>query len=443
MNYYPFGSYLTNLRTSAGATQSDVAKYLGVTDKAVSQWERGIHIPRQPELAKLAEEFGVPIEQLLIECRHSKKKIAKIVITGGPCAGKTSAHGIIREHFTKKGYTVLIVQESATELIESGLTEDACGSRLYFQKNIFQNQMKKEEIFHQAALNMDAERILIVCDRGALDNKAYMDALSFRGMINSLGYTEVELRDTYDAVFHLVTAADGAEESYTCSNNGARKETPAEARLLDYKTKNAWVGHPHHRVIPNDSNVFAEKMTRLLVEIESFLGEPEPFEIERKFLVSRPNLDQLEKMQNCERVEILQAYLLSTDPNVEERVRQRGKNGEYVYTHTMKRKISGIKRIEVERQIDVNEFNTFLMRADPTCKLIIKTRYCVMEHNLVYELDIFPGKEWEGKALLEVELQHEDAPYTLPDWIDCSEAKEVTEDIDYTNAALARINNAS
>ena len=44
---------------------------------------------------------------------------------------------------------------------------------------------------------------------------------------------EKDLRDNYDAVFHLVTAAKGAEEFYTLSNNTARTETVEEAMNLE------------------------------------------------------------------------------------------------------------------------------------------------------------------------------------------------------------------
>ena len=84
-------------------------------------------------------------------------------------------------------------------------------------------QIAKEKVFYEAAQKLfDAEKVLIVCDRGAIDNKAYMNALEFSCILSELKLNEIELRDTYDAVFHLVTAAKGAEEFYTLANNSAR-----------------------------------------------------------------------------------------------------------------------------------------------------------------------------------------------------------------------------
>lgn len=93
-------------------------------------------------------------------------------------------------------------------------------------------QIEKEKVFEAAARTMDSDKILIVCDRGALDNKAYMTEAEFATVIQHIGANEVELRDNYDAVFHLVTAAKGAEEFYTTANNTARTETVEQAAVL-------------------------------------------------------------------------------------------------------------------------------------------------------------------------------------------------------------------
>lgn len=88
---------------------------------------------------------------------------------------------------------------------------------------------------------------------------------------NELGLNEVELRDGYDAVFHLVTAAKDAEKFYTTVNNTARTETVDEAAALDDKLIAAWTGHPHLRIIDNSLG-FEEKMKHLIAEIANFLG---------------------------------------------------------------------------------------------------------------------------------------------------------------------------
>lgn len=137
--------------------------------------------------------------------------INKIVITGGPCAGKTTGLNWIRNAFTKLGYTVLFISETATELITGGVSPVTCATNLEFQKCQMRLQLEKEKIYEAAARSMPAGKILIVCDRGALDNRAYMSEEEFKEILSGIGANETELRGSYDAVFHLVTAAKGAE----------------------------------------------------------------------------------------------------------------------------------------------------------------------------------------------------------------------------------------
>lgn len=360
-------------------------------------------------------------------------EISKIVVTGGPCGGKSTAMSWIQSAFGQMGYTVLFVPETATELITAGIAPWTCGGNLDFQKSLMSLQLKKEQIFENAAQSMQKDKVLIVCDRGAIDNKVYMNDEEFADIMDFIGINEVELRDTYDAVFHLVTAAKGAESFYTTSNNSARTETVDEAAAMDDKFISAWTGHPHFRVIDNSTN-FEDKMKRLIMEISSFLGEPEPYEIERKFLIEYPDLDWLQSNANCHKVEIIQTYLNSSDDD-EIRVRQRGENGNYIYIQTIKKNVSDIKRIEVEKRLSQEEHLSLLMNADTSKRQIRKDRYCLTYDNQYFEIDIYPF--WDDKAIMEIELCDENAPIRFPENI--SIIKEVTKDPAYKNSALANI----
>ena len=280
---------------------------------------------------------------------------------------------------------------------------------------------------------MKTDKVLIVCDRGTLDNKAYMDSAEFAQVVEQLGTNEIELRDNYDAVFHLVTAAKGAEEYYTTANNSARTETVGQAAMIDDKLIAAWTGHPHLRVIDNSTD-FENKIKRLISEISSFLGEPEPFEIERKYLIEYPDIGWLESLPNCRRIEIIQTYLKSA-PDEEIRVRQRGHDGHYVYFQTTKRKVSELKRVEIEQKLSEQEYIRLLMNADTTRRQIRKDRYCLTYENQYFEIDIYPF--WNDKAIAEIELSDENTPIRFPEQIKV--IKEVTDDESYKNASLAKI----
>lgn len=359
------------------------------------------------------------------------KHISKIVITGGPCAGKSTAMSWIRNAFTHRGYTVLIVPETATELITGGVAPWTCSTNAEYQKCQVQLQLTKERLFLQAASGMTSDKILIVCDRGIMDNRAYMDDNEFDDVLCSLNGDLIDWRDGYDAVFHLVTAANGAESFYTKANNAARYESVEEAVSLDDRLLSCWTGHRYLRVIDNSTD-FEGKMRRLEKEIATFLQENHPYEIERKFLITYPNVSLLESDPLCRKVEIEQVYLIS-DPGEEIRIRKRGENGHFIYYETHKKMLDGMKRMSTERRLSQSKYRHLLKRADPDRRMIRKTRYCLTYEHQYFEIDLYPF--WDSQAILEIELMDETEDVVFPPQIKI--IKEVTDDLSYKNASLA------
>lgn len=430
MNNYEFGNIIYENRTKLNLTQNELAFKVGVTGKAVSKWENGKAYPNFEILKKLSSIFNISIDDMT-KSQYKNKKITKIVITGGPCAGKTTGMSRIQSYFTKKGYIVLFIPETATELITGGVSPWTCSTVKEFQRILLNLQLKKEEMFLEAAKSMNGNKILIVCDRGTMDGKAFINEIDFKNIVNSVNSNEVELRDNYDAIFHLVTAAKGAEQFYNKENNCARYETLEEAKKSDDKIIKAWTGHPHLRIIDNSSD-FDKKIYKLIKEISLFLGEPEPLEIERKFLIKYPDIKWLEKQTNCQKVEIIQSYLKSYN-NEEIRIRQRGHNGNFVYFKTIKKTIDEVKRIEIEKRLTKDEYLDLLLEADPNKKPIRKTRYCLIYNNKYLELDIYPF--WKDKAILEIELSEENEKIIFPKELKI--IKEVTNNPQYKNSSLA------
>ena len=199
-------------------------------------------------------------------------KIIKIVVTGGPCGGKSTALSHIKQTAEARGYRVLTVGETATELIFGGVAPWTCATNATYQGFQIALQRYKEDLFLSAAETMSGERCLLVCDRGLLDNRAYMTEEEFSSCLAARGETVDEYLARYDAVFHLTTAALGAEAFYTVKNNPARTETPEEARAVDQRLFSAWSAHPRHLVIDNQGS-FADKMARLSSALDSFLEE--------------------------------------------------------------------------------------------------------------------------------------------------------------------------
>lgn len=202
---------------------------------------------------------------------------------------------------------------------------------------------------------------------------------------------------------------------------------------LDDKLIAAWTGHPHLRVIDNDRD-FEKKMIRLISEIRTFLDEPVPYEIKRKYLIRYPDIAWLDSIPNCRKVEINQTYLNSA-PGDEIRVRQRGEAGSFIYTKTTKKRVSDIKRIEIEERLTQDEYLSLLMEADPNKRPIRKTRYCLTYESQYFEIDIY--RFWNDQAIMEIELSDENTEIVFPPEIQI--IKEVTGDEAFSNISLATI----
>jgi len=365
------------------------------------------------------------------------KSLTKIAITGGPCSGKTTGLAKISSGLSDKGYDVIIVPEAATLIKNSGIKiGEEYVSDYEFEEILFRFQIFIEELYEEKyAKKLNDKDVIIVCDRGIVDGRAYLTETQYFKLLSKLGYNEIMARDAYDAVFHLKTVADGKEELYTCENNEARDENAEEAREADKRTLNAWVGHPHLRVVDNSSD-FDGKIARLMSEIYSFLGLPIPIEIEKKYLIKMPNLDMLKEKYNAVKSEIIQVYLNSENENEEVRIRQRGDNGSYTYYLTKKIKRDDMSRYEVEEKISKDRYLNLLMNADITRNILKKTRYCFMYENQYFELDSYPFSS--DKAILEIELTDKNSKITLPSEI--SVIKDVTDDERYKNSSIAKDN---
>lgn len=364
------------------------------------------------------------------------KKISKFVLTGGPCAGKTTALNTISNVFTQKGYAVIIVPESATEIITSGVHpwDSSRKSVMDFEYAITAQQISKENLYDKIANNMPFDKVLIIYDRGIMDASAYVSKEDMNELLALFSLNIATVMSRYDAVFHLVTAANGAPEFYTLANNAARSETPEQAVHFDNLTIKAWTGHQHLRVIDNSTD-FNSKINRLIAEICSALGEPVPIEDERKFLIEYPDLELLSKEVNVTCLSIVQTYLNSTDMAVERRIRQRGIDNDFTYYYTKKQTIADGKRIEYEKQISAKEYLKLSLEADTSLHQIIKQRYCFIYQNQYFELDTYPFSN--TYAILEIELTGETREIVIPDFIKV--IKDVTSDEYYKNYNLAKV----
>ena len=337
--------------------------------------------------------------------------IVKVVLTGGPCAGKTTALVRVIEHFSSLGFKVFTIPEVPTLFTQAGMNYLTQNRGFFYEgeKATLEIQLALEDKFLRMAQEC-TEPCIIVCDRGAMDISAYMEPETWASITRAVGTSTSQLRQRYDAVLHLVSAADGAEQYYTTANNAQRYEQMNEeglriARMLDKRVIKAWTGHPHLRVINNHDD-FDAKMRRVIKEISAVLALPQPVEVERKYIVELTGALPEDSIES----EIIQTYL-TAEPGCEVRLRKRGwqdraadddsaQGRKYVYVHTSKKLNSENEEVVTERQINNSLYEMMLGLADPTRKSIHKTRRSFIWKGQYFEIDTYLD-ELQGLVILE------------------------------------------
>ena len=361
------------------------------------------------------------------------KEIKRIVLTGGPCAGKTTALVRITEYFSNRGYKVFTIPEVPTLYSLGGWSYLTPNKDLYYEgeRAILETQMALEDSFTRLAETCQ-KPVLIVCDRGTLDISAYISPEMWEDITHKAGTDTNALRARYDAVLHMVSAADGAEQYYTTATNAARYEQMNEeglriARELDKKVIKAWTGHPHLRVINNNDD-FNAKLNRVLKEIAQVVGVPQPIREERKYIVEITG-----ELPECSESNIAQTYLVG-DPGVEIRLRRREWAGKFVNILTTKSRVSQDEELVTERQLSNNIYESMLQQADPYRQTIRKQRKSFIWQGQYFELDFYRGP-LEGLVILETKgiACHEDVKF--PPFLKVKQ--DVTGNKDYYNYTMA------
>ncbi|MEI3529829.1 MAG: AAA family ATPase [Bacilli bacterium] len=358
--------------------------------------------------------------------------VGKICLTGGPCAGKTTALSAIEENLQEQGYNVLIVSESATELIKGGIRPFGKKSvdLLLFQNLIINYQLNKEKIYEEAANSLEGKTVIIY-DRGVIDNKGYIGDKKFSQLLVQNNLNELTIMDNYDIVIHMVTAADGALRFYTLENNNARTETPEQARTVDKQISDAWVGHNNLKIIDNSVD-FDNKIKKVINEINNFLGNPVTIRKQKKYLIdtSKSDLSFIEK-EGCTKIDIEQTYFHCSNDNCERRLRKRVYRDDSTYYLTLQRKKEATNKIIVDKKITEKEYNRLLNYYDDKVT-ISKRRYAFIYHKQYFKLDIF---EQDNLCVLEVEPTLENCNIDIP--CELKVDKEISNNPHYRNYNLA------
>lgn len=345
--------------------------------------------------------------------------VSKICLTGGPCAGKTSALSLIEQELSDMGYKVFIIDEVATRLINAGIKPfglDAI-SMMNFEEIMLKHQLIEEEAFEKTA-NLINKKCVIICDRGIFDIKSFISDNEFDALLKKYNLSKISLMDNYGMVVHMNTAAKGAEKFYTTENNKARSEGIKDARLRDDKCQQAWSFHNNLKIIDNSTD-FNDKLKKVIDSIKNHLGIET--RNEKKYLIEiNDNVLDILKTMGCVKVKIKQTYL-KTNGNYEMRLRKRTIDDDSTYYVTIKKNYKGNKKVVTEEKINRKTYERLLQQRE-IVNVVEKERLCFVYNDKIYKLDVFKDKT----CLLE---SASDA--MVPNFINV--IKEVTQDDNYYN----------
>ena len=139
-----------------------------------------------------------------------------------------------------------------------------------------------------------------------------------------------------------------------------------------------------------------------------------PVEIERKYVIEKPQLEMLKDLPGYSSSDIEQTYLESS-PAVTHRVRARRYGERTVYTETKKVRIDKMSAFEDEREVSEGEYRELLLKKAEGTVTVKKTRHTFEYLTKTFEVDIYP--EWQRSAILETELESRDTEVSFPAFI--------------------------
>lgn len=193
-------------------------------------------------------------------CDCTQPHVARrVVLTGGPGAGKTAVLELIRLFFCEH---VRTLPEAASIVFAGGFPRSARAPlRQAAQRAIYHVQRELESV-------ADADgSAVVICDRGTIDCAAYWTGDG--DLLTSVGSRlELELA-RYQAVIHLRTPT--VSTAYDCLNP-LRIESLEEAAVIDAQIAAAWSGHPNRFVIDATED-FLQKAVRALAVLRDQVPE--------------------------------------------------------------------------------------------------------------------------------------------------------------------------
>ena len=335
-------------------------------------------------------------------------KIFRIVLTGGPCAGKTTYLNYIKESFKKNNINCIIVPEAATLLINKGFDPEEWKA-MDFQRMVLERELYEEREIAKYIneFGSKCDPLVIIYDRGICDNRAYLDRQDeYHSLLLEYRLDGMQVLDSYDMVFDLLSMATCKPSAYTTLNNEARKEKQDFAKKLDKKTSNAWANHRNMKIISGNCSI-EEEANNILHYVYDFLNGNNVIETE-KFLVDERN-SNFNEFGEMETITITDTYLkIYNDNNIYRLSKRAGFGCSYtldVFTYK-----DGKKNIKSSKVIGKDSYNTFYNSFEHIGQEV-RREYNFVDNETLYRLCFYGGE-----TILEVQ-KNDFNDIIIPDYI--------------------------
>lgn len=377
---------------------------------------------------------------------QSNKKLYKVCLTGGPCSGKTTALTTLMEKFSTE-FIVYCIPELATMTFSSGVTiipeEFTPVTHKTFIQSMIQAQMDLEK-YYESIASIQSKPVLLIVDRGAVDNFAYCNTEVKQTILDSTGWHMNYIRnERYDLVIHLVTAAFGAEEFYTLENNTARSETKEQAIGVDNNLRREWLGHPNYQIIDNSAVGFSAKIDRVVRAVSNLVNIPINQYINKFLLKKQYNLEELPQNMKFETFRDQITYLVNNDKETLTWIVKRTYKGSpFPIYISVNRRLSEnpTHRIETRKLLTEKVYYDYLSQMDPKTSTITKDiiafYYEKQHHILFYYIE---NIEVNGKKLCVLRIFNDvenDGEMYVPEFLEAD--KNVTNSQEYHTYVLAK-----
>uniref|UniRef100_A0A7S2S009 NadR/Ttd14 AAA domain-containing protein n=1 Tax=Mucochytrium quahogii TaxID=96639 RepID=A0A7S2S009_9STRA len=207
---------------------------------------------------------------------NEKGRIFQIVLTGGPCAGKSSSMEYLADRLMDLNYDVYLVPEVPTLLLNGGCVYPGMdgGERLItFEANLIELQLQMEQSFYNIAQSTGRPSIILY-DRGLLDVAAYLPRNLWHNILNYNQWLRdgmLGVLERYDLILHLVTAANGAHKYYHSRSHRQDDISIETALEMDEKIQESYRGHPRHLIVDNSTD-FGKKLERVFEHIVDLIS---------------------------------------------------------------------------------------------------------------------------------------------------------------------------